>query len=102
MPVCGSRESWVLCRRSWRPMAGFGRAVGRCDAGAATHTRERSSMKRILLPALALGVMGSTGALAEPMTLTAAQMDHVTAGQFFDVNKKIFGDVRENFQKNVD
>ncbi len=42
-------------------------------------------MRKILLPALALGAMSST-ALAGPMALTDAQMDGVTAAGFAFVN----------------
>lgn len=63
-------------------------------------------MRQALLPALALGAL-STGALAEPMTLTSAQMDAVTAGQFFQtaelfVNKDIDVDVDKDFDIDAD
>ncbi len=56
-------------------------------------------MRKILLSALALGAMSST-ALAEPVTLTGAEMDGVTAGAEFFA-KKIEGDVQESFLKQV-
>jgi hypothetical protein len=37
-------------------------------------------MKTILLSALALGAMGTVAMAAEPLTLSDAQMDKVTAG----------------------
>ncbi len=47
-------------------------------------------MRRILLPALALGAMSST-ALAEPVTMTEAEMDGVTAAglAFVDATKLV-------------
>ena len=57
-------------------------------------------MKRVLLPVVAFSAVGSV-ALAEPLTLTDAQMDGVTAGQEVFAFKDIFSSVDENFFKNV-
>lgn len=54
-------------------------------------------MNRIMLPALALGAL-STGALAGPMTLSDAQMDAVTAGQF---DKFLNAELNENLNINA-
>ncbi len=60
-------------------------------------------MKKILLPALALSAM-SSAALAEPMALTDAQMDEVTAAGYAFVNaeKYIFIDEDINKKVNID
>ena len=58
-------------------------------------------MKRILLPALALSAM-SSAALAEPMSLTDAQMDAVTAAGFAFVDASKFVYIDEYINKYVD
>jgi hypothetical protein len=55
-------------------------------------------MRRILLPALALGAMSST-ALAEPMALTGAQMDEVTAAGFAFVDATKLVEIAEVIDK---
>lgn len=58
-------------------------------------------MNRIMLPALALSAL-STGALAEPMALTDAQMDAVTAGQTTaQFDKFLNAEINENLNVNA-
>ena len=57
-------------------------------------------MKKILLPALALSAM-SSAALAEPMALTDAQMDEVTAAGFAFVDAQKYILIDEDIKKNV-
>ncbi len=57
-------------------------------------------MKKILLPALALGAM-SSAALAEPVAMTKAEMDEVTASGYAFVDAEKFVDIHENIDKKV-
>jgi hypothetical protein len=79
------------------------RSCGKLTWRAYPHGGKESIMSKIALSGLALGAAMAVGtAQAEPLTLSADQMDQVTAAGFGFVDFDAFLDKTINVEKNVD